>query len=332
MNENIIKWFELLVKQLEFYVDTMSRKDKLIYSYKVNAINNALKVIRNLDFEITSGAQLKKYKGIGKGAIKRIDEILQTGKLAEVKQEDITGKHLDYVEQLMKIFGIGRVKAYELYSKYGIKSLSDLKAAIKKGEIELPENVMIGILYVDKIKTNIPRDEMHQIYSYLLFEGIEVDNDMDVRMCGSYRREKSTSNDIDIIISHPNIKTLTQATESNLLKNFIEHLKRKEFIIESLTSDDVATKYMGICRLSKDHDYRRIDIRCFAQESYYVALLYFTGSGDFNQRMRKVAKSMGYKLNEYFLIDEKDHKLPVTSEQDIFNYLNMEYVIPKDRI
>ena len=54
--------------------------------------------------------------------------------MAEVHDADISGEHLMYIEELMKIFGIGRVKAYELYTKHDIKSINDLKKAVKKPE------------------------------------------------------------------------------------------------------------------------------------------------------------------------------------------------------
>jgi DNA polymerase beta len=332
MNDNIIKWFELLIKQLEFYLDVKAEKEKLVYSFKLKSIKNALDVIKNVNFKIKKGVDLKDYHGIGKGTIDRIDEIINTGKLSEVHKADISGTHLQYVEDLMKIFGIGRVKAYELYTKYGIKSIEDLKKAVRKGSVDLPENILKGIAYVDKIKQHIPRDEMDEIYSFLIRTAIEVDNDMDIRLCGSYRREKEFPNDIDVIVSHPNIITKKQAEKSKLMRNFIETLKKKKFIVESLTSDEVLTKYMGICRLSKDYPLRRIDIRYIPQESYYTALLYFTGSGEFNQKMRSIALSMGYTLNEYRLLNEKNKPFTVRSEKDIFEYLNMEYLEPRERI
>jgi len=295
MNREIIEWFELLIKQLDFYVDVKTGKDKLIYSYKLNSIKKSLRVIKKIEFIIKSGKDLEKYKGIGKGTIERIDEIIKTGKLSEVNNADISGKHLNYVDELMKIFGIGRVKAYELYTKHNIKSIEDLKKAVKDKKIELPETIIKGIKYVDQIEGNIPRDEMDQIYSYLLKTGIEMDPEMDVRICGSYRRERETSGDIDVIIAHPKIKTKKQAEESDLMKRFIELLENKKFIIDSFTSETVPTKYMGVCKINKL--LRRIDIRFIPQESYYTAILYFTGSGDFNKRMRSVALSMGYTLN-----------------------------------
>lgn len=330
LNENIVKWFKLLIKQLEFYVDVKTGKDKLVYSFKLSSIKKALEVIENLDFEIKSGEQLKNYKNIGKGSIERINEILKTGKLAEVNEADISGKHLDYVDNLMKVFGIGRVVAYELYTKYGIKSVEDLKKAVEQKIIELPESIIKGIKYVDYIDTVIPRSEMDDIYIFLIKQSLLADKQMHIRMCGSYRREKPVSGDIDLIVAHPDIMTKAQAKNSNLMQKFIEQLKKVNFIVDSFTSKKVPTKYMGICKY-ENNPIRRIDIRFIAQESYYTALLYFTGSGNWNRKMRKVAQSMGYKLNEYWLLDENKKPLPVTSELDIFNYLNMEYLQPPNR-
>lgn len=332
LNKNIITWFELSIRQLEFYVDVKSGREKLIHSYKLRSISKALDAIRRINFKITSGKQLQGYKNIGKGTMRRVDEILKTGKLAEVNESDISGEHLDYVDELMSIFGIGRIKAYELYTKHNIKSINELKKAIKKGDVDLPENILKGIKYVDKIKTNIPRSEIDAIYSKLIMVGIKVDPDMDVRICGSYRREKETSNDIDVIISHPNIMTKKQTNSSDLMMKYINSLEKDGFIVDSFTSEKVPTKYMGVCRLGRNGLLRRIDIRYFAQESYYTALLYFTGSGEFNRRMRSVALSMDYTLNEYRLSDDKGKSLKVTSEQDVFDYLNMEYLQPKERV
>ncbi len=331
LNEEIIDWFNLLIKQLEYYVDVNKGKEKIIYEYKLNSISNALITIRNIKFKITTGSQLKGYPNIGKGTIRRIDEILSTGKLAEINESDITGKHLSYVEELIRIYGIGRKKAYDLYTKYNIKSIKDLIDAIRKGIIDLPDTIIKGIRYVEKIKTKIPRTEMDHIYSYLLLTGIEFDNDMDVRMCGSYRRERETSNDIDIIISHPKIQTVEQSEDSDLMTRFVKLLEKKDFIIDSFTSDTVTTKYMGICRLTKDLPMRRIDIRYFPQESYYTALLYFTGSAHFNRRMRTVALIMGYSLNEYRLLDDNGLPFKIKSEKDVFDYLKMEYMAPNER-
>lgn len=337
LNTNIKKWLKLLIKQLEFYVDVKTGKDKLIYSYKLKSIKNALRTVNKIGFEIKAGKDIESYEGIGKGTVSRINEILESGHLAEVKEADISGTHLEYVEELMKIFGIGRVKAYELYTVHNIKSIDDLKKAVLNNEIELPHAVKIGLKYVDRINTTIPRAEMDQMNYFLIGCGIEVDPEMDVRVCGSYRREAPTSGDIDVIITHPAIRTKLQAKDSNLMVRFVSHLIDKNFIIDSLTSIDAKTKYMGLCSIdtdtsSADTPVRRIDIRFMAIESYFTAILYFTGSGPFNEKMRMIGNSLGYTLNEYQLTRLADGvAMTVKSEKDVFDYLNMEYLQPADR-
>jgi DNA polymerase/3'-5' exonuclease PolX len=70
-------------------------------------------------------------------------------------------------------------------------------------------------------------------------------------------------------------------------------------------------------------------------DSYYTSLLYFTGSGEFNRKMRLLASQMNYKLNEYGLYkklkNNKYKKIHIASEKDIFNHLHMEYINPPFR-
>jgi DNA polymerase/3'-5' exonuclease PolX len=89
---------------------------------------------------------------------------------------------------------------------------------------------------------------------------------------------------------------------------------------------------MGICKLGDDGLLRRIDVRYMPYNSYYSAILYFTGSKDFNRKMRQIAISMGYKLNEYGLYDENGKPFTINSEKEIFDILGMEYLIPSKRI
>ena len=57
--------------------------DDLEDPFKVRAYKNAAEIIRNLDYEVTSGEELakgpKKVKGIGKSIAAKIDKFLQTG-------------------------------------------------------------------------------------------------------------------------------------------------------------------------------------------------------------------------------------------------------------
>lgn len=329
-NENIIYWFELLIGQLKILAEKKTGKEKIIYGYKLDSITKALNIISNIDYEIKNGEALKDLKYIGKGTIQRINEIIKTGKLAEVDNAMISGKYLKYIEQLEQVFGIGHTKAHELYIDYGITSIDELKLAFDSKKIKLPNNIAKGLKYIDKIEGNIKREEIDEIYDRLLEYGIQIDPNMDIRICGSYRREKMLMNDIDVMISHPNIITLEDTKKSSLMKRFIKLLFRKKLMVDNLTSLNVPTKFMGLCQI-RNNPIRRIDIRFIPQESYYTALLYFTGSKEFNRTMRTIAIDFGYTLNEYHLLNQNGIPFIVKSEKDIFNLLNMEYIPPTKR-
>jgi DNA polymerase/3'-5' exonuclease PolX len=335
MNQKLITEFEKYVRQIQYDIDQeKNKKNRLGYSFRLKAIKNTLDVIRKFPDKITSSEQLKHIKGIGTSSLNHIDEILQVGKIGKVMDDILDQTYLNYVNELDKVYGIGPTKALEYYQNYGVKTIEDLKKLHKDGKIILPDNIAIGLEYYGLIKENIPREEMIEIDIYLHQILLTIDPQLFGIVCGSYRRMKATSNDIDILIVHPNLITEKQIKKSkiNYLYEFVKILKKEKFIIASLTGDDVSTKYMGLCQLN-DKLIRRIDIRFVPYESYYSATLYFTGSGDFNRKMRRVAESLGYKLNEYEIIEnDTGNIIYFDSEKEIFDLLGMEYIDPEYRI
>lgn len=333
MNKQLLDEFRKLEKQVKFNIDSAkTKRDELKHSYRLLAIQKVIKIIENFSTKITSIEQVKNIKGFGNGTLKRIDEILKTGKLSEIKQEIIDDTYLKYLNELENIYGIGHKTALDLFNKYNIKTIDDLKKSYKNGIITLPSNIIKGLKYVDKIKENIPRIEIDNINNYLHSILKSVDIELVGIICGSYRRLQMTSNDIDMLLIHPKLITKKDIDKHkiNYLKLFIEKLIKEKFIVDSFTDINVPTKYMGICKYM-NNPIRRIDIRFIPYESYYYALLYFTGSKDFNKKMRMIAISLDYTLNEYGLFDKKNKMFKVNSEKEIFDLLGMEYVDPQFR-
>ena len=96
-------------------------------------------------------------------------------------------------------------------------------------------------------------------------------------------------------------------------------------------------KLMGVCQLSPDCQYRRIDILFLSLDQYYCGSLYFTGSAFFlNRLMRTRVNEMAFILNEYSLrkIGETGipgEPIPISSGKEIFEYIDSPYEEPKDR-
>ena len=318
----VIDNFKQLIKQIKIDIDNSSGKEHMKHLFRLKSIETALKIIEKYPKDELDLQELLKMKGIGEGTIRRIKEISQSGKLEEVKITKIDEEFLKIIEDLEEAHGIGKKTAYELFKKYNVKNLDDLRDKINKGEIEVNDIIKKGLKYAGKINTEIPHDTISEIQDELLNILFKIDVELFGTVCGSYRRQKKTSGDIDFIIVHP--KNKSEYFEAFLLK-----LKNTGFLIESLTGEKVETKFMGIFK--RNNIIGRIDIRFIPYDSYYYALLYFTGSKDFNRNMRLIAISHGYKLNEYGLFNKQNKNLKVSSEKEIFDLLNMEYVQPQFR-
>lgn len=328
MNQQLIAEFEKYIKQIQFdIIHAKSKKDKIGNSFRLQATKKVLDIIKNFPIQINNSSQLANIKGVGKNSLKNIDEILQKGKLSKIMPEILDQTYLKYIEELDEVYGIGKAKALEYYQTYGIKSIKDLQDMYNAGKISLPDNVVIGLKYYDMAKEKIPRAEMVEIDNYLHDIANGIDIELFIIVCGSYRRQKDFSNDVDVLMIHPSFKVGNQ--QKNYLSIFVKELKKQNFIVDSLTGENVQTKYMGLCKWN--NIIRRIDIRFIPYNSYYSATLYFTGSADLNKRMRTLADSLDYKLNEYGLFDNKNIPFEVNSEKDIFDLLGMEYISPEDR-
>jgi DNA polymerase/3'-5' exonuclease PolX len=325
MNANIITQFEKLIEQIKSDIDHSLRpEDKVKHSFRLKQVKNALSIIKKYPNEIKAGKDIESLKGIGKGTVMRIDEILNTGKLSEIKISMKYEESLKAMEELERIFGIGRVTAHDLVVNQHITSIKMLKEKHESGKIELPHQIVLGLKYYGVFEENIPRREIDDINIFLQKVAKSVNKDLIMTISGSYRRGNPTSGDIDVLLSH---KT------KNYTIKFVEKLKKVGFIIDDLTDKDYNVKYMGFSKYL-NNPVRRLDIKFVLLESYHAALLHFTGPWNFNQQIRELAKHLGYLLNEYGLFKlegSKKIKMSIKSEKDIFDALGLEYIEPNKR-
>jgi DNA polymerase beta len=317
MNKKII---DTLYQQLNAYRQDKSKKWKAI------ALQKAISTIKKCDFEITSSSQISNLPHIGNGMLGRIDEILNTGTLgdlANVKEYDT-----ELIEKFKGITGVGDAKAKK-WIEEGYKSIDDIKQAKRDGKIKLTHHIEIGLRYYEDFEKRIPRSEIKKIDK--LFGKIlkKYNKNLVYQICGSYRRGQKDSGDIDIIITDlgydGNIQDLKH------LSSVVKLCKDMDFIVDDLTTMG-EKKYMGVCRLPGYEISRRIDIRCFNREEYPAAVLYFTGSKNFNVLVRQKAKGLGYSLNEYGLVNNDNGELRhLKSEEELFEILGIPYLEPTER-
>ena len=333
MNNKIIVEFKKLISYLQLlYENEKDTKEKIKSKFRIESIKRGLKIISKYPKKIVKDdKEFSEIEGIGKGIITRVNEIIDTGKLSEIQSNKKVMEGMMILEQLTDVIGIGPILAKKLVKQYKIKSVEDLIERNKIGEIQLNDKLLMGLKYYGVYKKNIPRKEIDQIKEYIIYLVKDVYPEYIITFCGSYRRGKPISNDIDILI------TCKKDNNKNNLKLIVELLKNEKFLVDDLTDGSPTTKYMGFCKY-RSNPVRRIDIRYMQYENYYTALLYFTGSDDLNRKMRQIAKKKNYKLNEYgiYKLEIKNGKMTekqikVESEKDVFDILKMEYLKPEYR-
>ncbi|CAI9723488.1 DNA polymerase beta-like [Octopus vulgaris] len=300
--------------------------------HKYNVYRKAAGLLAKHPTRIKSGEEAKRLNGIGDKIAKKIDEFIRTGqleKLNKIRADDTSMA----INELTKVSGIGPAAAAN-FAKDGIKDIEDLRKITDK----LNHHQKIGVKHFEDFELRIPREEITSLRDVILAGIQKVDSKYTAKVCGSYRRGATSSGDIDVLLTHPDY-VATDKKKPELLKAVVKHLTDKGLVTDTISMGD--SKFMGVCRLPEDDKaikrrYRRFDLRLIPHDQYYCALLYFTGSDMFNKDMRGRALENGFTLNEYCIrpmgsTGIPGESLPVTSEEDIFDYIGMRFKKPSER-
>ena len=289
--------------------------------FKGSSYKKVLPAIKRLssDYEL-SVENLKKINGLGKGLLEKIEQIKDTGTCSlyeKVKNYDDPKKHF------MNIHGVGPKNAEKLV-KAGFETINDLRNC-ENIDGYLNDVQQLGLKHYDDMLIRIPRKEieLHENYIKQIIKILDIPKgSVHFTIAGSYRRGKPDSGDIDVLFSSKSKKKYDE---------FIDKLKEANYLVDDLARGP--KKYNGMCRYGRN-PCRRIDIMYTKPCEYPFAIMYFTGSMEFNTMVRQKCLDRGLSLNEYSLKDNNtkkvvDHKFSV--EKDIFDYLDIEYVEPEDR-
>lgn len=291
--------------------------------FKAKAYATVAKNILQLGKPIHTIEDLQDVKGIGEKIRNKVIELIETGKVQEAENANNDDNN-QLVQELMKVHGIGPSKAKSLIEEHNIKSIEELEG---KPNL-LNDKQKIGLKYWRDFQLRIPRKEMDK-HCEILTKSIQtIDPNFKFHVTGSYRRMEPTSGDIDVLITHQD----DPANVEELFKSIIDKFKQDGYLTDVFAEG--GKKCLGVCKLKRHKTFRRIDLLYSNKKEYPFAILYFTGDAAFNVSMRQYCISKGLSLSEHGLKDEHTGKFVdfgAKTEKDIFDYLGLNYVEPKDR-
>ena len=310
-NAFVAKVFRDIARILEIKADN---------PFRIRAYERAAQNIEGLGEDISNflkQERLRDIPGVGSDLADKIQEIAQTGKLKFL--EDLKKDVPEGILELLNIPSVGPKTAKVLYEQAGIKSIEELQRAIIKNKLQgifgikqkTIENIQHGIELLKRGKERMSLAQACTLSEEFVHGLKKVPAVRALSPAGSVRRQKETVRDIDILI--------TSDSPAKVMDGFLKLPQVTEVIARGLTKSSVRTSG-GV----------QVDCRVVKAKSFGAALLYFTGSKNFNIKIRQLAIKKGLKINEYGIF-KKDKFLAGTTENEVFKALGLSYIEPELR-
>ena len=269
---------------------------------------------------------LEALTGIGDAIAAKIRELNDTGAMAYYDKL-IAEVPLSLID-IMRINGVGPKKAAMFWKELGITTVEELKTAATEGRLrDLPkmgekseQKILAGIEALSRYTGRTRLGDAYPQARSLLDALLELDESVRGEIAGSIRRGRPTIGDVDLLIASDNAEPIMQ--------RFIEQPGINRVLGEGATKTSIEMN-SGL----------QVDLRVVPESHWGTALVYFTGSKNHNIRLRDMARSRQYTLNEdaYSPVDsggnivEDGERITCSTEADVYHFLDLPYIAPELR-
>ncbi|MBU4211151.1 MAG: DNA polymerase/3'-5' exonuclease PolX [Verrucomicrobia bacterium] len=290
-------------------------------AFRVRAYRNAARLVESLARSVAdmvaANEDLSELPGIGEALARKLKEIVETGHLAALEQEE---KQVPAaLSDLMKIPGLGPRRVHELFEKLKITDLASLKHAVREGKLQALDG--FGEKTETRIREHLNRKTQtmnrmllvtaEQVVESLLKTLRGVKGVKRVVPAGSFRRRLETVGDVDILA--------TCADSAEIMRQFVGYEDVAEVIAHGATRSSVILR-SGL----------HVDLRVVPEECYGAALHYFTGSKAHNIAIRARGVKAGLKINEYGVFHGEE-RVGGATEPEVYAAVQLPYIEPELR-
>jgi DNA polymerase IV len=126
---------------------------------------------------------------------------LRSGKVKKI--DDIKfSPRFRALDSLCKIYGVGPSTARDWLAK-GFENPDEVWEAFERGEVSLTKSQEMGLRFREEFDKPMTRADAEEIAQLVRKAMNAVDPQIQMELCGSYRREKEENGDLDVIFTHP---------------------------------------------------------------------------------------------------------------------------------
>ncbi|XP_011802142.1 PREDICTED: DNA-directed DNA/RNA polymerase mu isoform X1 [Colobus angolensis palliatus] len=311
----------------------------------------AASVLKALPSPVTTLSQLQGLPHLGEHSSRVVQELLELGVCKEVERVRCSERY-QTMKLFTQIFGVS-VRTADRWYREGLRTLDDLREQPQK----LTQQQKAGLQHHRDLSTPVLRSDVDALQQAVEEAVGQALPGATVTLTGGFRRGKLQGHDVDFLITHPK-----EGQEAGLLPRVMRHLQDQGLILyhqhqhsrwESPTRlaqqshmDGFERSFCifrlpqppgaavgGSTRPCASWKAVRVDLVVTPISQFPFALLGWTGSKLFQRELRRFSrKEKGLWLNSHGLFDpEQKTFFHVTSEEDIFRHLGLEYLPPEQR-
>ena len=310
LNEAFALELEKVISLMNMIGDKTNQHKIFAYQRAIKAIRAYSRPIEEIDSieKLTEEKACGELKGVGESIFEKLIEFAKTGKLTII--EDLRKlSPPETIIEFTKIRGIGAVGAKKLWETYKVATLDELITKLESKEIE-DEKLLVKAKKAKEAQEWTLLEDALEIVKPIVDALRRHDSIARVEACGGIRRRKSLVHDADLLCVSKNIEE-TQA----FFAKFGE--------VQEQGSAKMAIEVQGF----------RVELTFTNEKAWFFALVHFTGSMESNVRLRQRAIERNWLLSQDGLFDRstKESILEASSEEQIFEFLGTEFLVPELR-
>jgi DNA polymerase (family 10) len=290
--------------------------------FRIRAYRTAARTVEALAEPVTKllardPEALCELPGIAKDLAGKIGEIASTGDLA--LRRELAAKVPASLTTMMRVAGIGPKRAKLFYDELGIRTLDELEAAARSGELrgvhgvgEVLEKRILQGCAEQRARAGRFKLSEADAHAAPLLEHLRACPAAErVEIAGSLRRRRESVGDIDLLVA--------SRDPSAIAERFV----RYPDLTKLLARGD--TKCSGVLQCGM-----QVDVRIVEPECWGAALHYFTGSKAHNIAVRTLGVKRKLKMSEYGVFRGK-RRVGGRTEEEVFAAVGLPWIPPELR-
>ncbi|MBF0543735.1 MAG: DNA polymerase/3'-5' exonuclease PolX [Candidatus Riflebacteria bacterium] len=284
--------------------------------FKIRAFRNAARTLENFQGPLSMILE-NPPQGFGKGLLAKTEEFLRTGKVEEF--ETLSPNFPSSLREVFKIPGLGSKKIRILHDVLKVSSVADLEKACLENKVaeikgfgdKSQRMILAGIEQIKQYSGRFLFSTASKVAEEVLSKLSKKFPGISFSLAGSLRRKMETVKDADILA--------ISDSSTEIMETFAKFSETSKVLSQGESKTSIIHN-SGI----------QIDLRVIPTTACATGTLHFTGSKEFNTKLRSLAKNQGKRLNEYGLWKEEKSSV-FSNEDEVLRELGLSFIPPELR-